>query len=66
MTVSVVYQGKKHVVAVGKSPLVKDILQKMNINPDIVLVAKNGEIVLETEKIAETDKIEIIRTISGG
>lgn len=42
------------------------LLKKMNLLPEVVLVAKNGEIVTEDEFLRPEDEVEIIRAISGG
>jgi len=65
MKVTVTYLGKKQTVQLGGG-CVKDLLKQMNINPETVLVGKNGEIVLETENLKPGDRIEFIRVISGG
>lgn len=48
----------------GSSAL--NLLEKMGINPETVLVARNGEIVPETQVLEDGDVIDLIRTISGG
>ena len=45
---------------------VKELLQKLNINPEVVLVAKNSELVTEDDKLSKTDTIKILSVISGG
>ena len=45
---------------------VKDLLEKMNINPVSVIVSRNNELAVEDEKINEKDNIRVISVISGG
>ncbi len=45
---------------------VKDLLEKLKINKEVVLVVKNGTLVTEDERIGKKDKIELISVISGG
>ena len=45
---------------------VSDLLKKLNLNPVTVIVSKNGELVMESEKISKDDKIKIFSVISGG
>jgi sulfur carrier protein len=45
---------------------VKRILEKLQIVPETVLVAKNGEIVTEDEPVNPGDEVDIVRAISGG
>lgn len=66
MEISVTYLGKKQKITLKKSDSVKTILDMLKINPETVLVGKNGEIVPETEPVNKDDTIEIIRVISGG
>ena len=42
------------------------LLNKLNINPVTVIVARNGELILEGEKLNDGDKIKILSVISGG
>ena len=60
-------------VFVDKKPIqleentsVFDLLEKLNINPETVVVKKNNEIVHENEELKENDKIEILDIVSGG
>jgi thiamine biosynthesis protein ThiS len=45
---------------------VKELLSKLKINPTTVLVTRNNEIIIESEKLKSTDKIKILSVISGG
>lgn len=45
---------------------IKQLLEKLNINPVEVVIVKNGKIVIESEKINDGDEIKIIPTVSGG
>ena len=45
---------------------ISGLLKKLNLNPVTVIVSKNGELVMESEKINEDDKIKIFSVISGG
>jgi thiamine biosynthesis protein ThiS len=66
MKVHVAFLGEKRAIMLKKGSPVRELLEKMRINPETVLVGRNGEIVPETESLREGDRIEIIRTISGG
>lgn len=46
--------------------IVKELLIKLKLNPTTVLVTRNNEIILESEKLNKTDKIKILSVISGG
>ena len=59
------YNGKNHEVdSIQMSTGL--LLQKLKINPETVLVSKNGEIVTEDETISGNDSVEIMKIISGG
>ena len=58
--------GKLQKVELEDGSLVSDILQKLKINPVTVIVSRNGELILETEKLKDNDEIKILSVISGG
>lgn len=45
---------------------VQDLLKKLNINEQIVIVKVNGKIVTELDKISDKDSVEIQKVILGG
>ena len=45
---------------------VKDLLIKLNINPETVIIAKNNELVTLEDNISNNDEIKILSVISGG
>ena len=45
---------------------VKDLLEKLQILPNMVVVVRNGEAVTEDAQLQPDDEVEIIRVISGG
>ena len=45
---------------------VKELLQKLNINPETVLVTRNDELILLDEKLNKKDEIKLLSVISGG
>ena len=57
--------GKKRIDMEGK-PRVIDVLEKLEINPETVIVRKGEEVIPEEECLRENDEIEAIRIISGG
>ena len=44
----------------------KQIYNKLNLNPTIYIATKNNELIIESTKLNEEDKIKIIPVISGG
>lgn len=44
----------------------KELLQKLNINPEEVLTIKNNELVTLDAKITNKDTVKLLSVISGG
>ena len=45
---------------------VKDVLKRLDIIPETVLVIRDGELLLKTDLVTDTDTIELRPVISGG
>jgi sulfur carrier protein len=60
-----VHYGTK-VFELERKTTVKRILEKLQIVPETVIVAKNGELVTEDEMVEPGDEVDIVRAISGG
>ncbi len=45
---------------------IRDAIKKLGYNPEIYIVALNGEIIHENESLGEGDKIDLVKIISGG
>lgn len=45
---------------------VKEVLRRLEIIPETVLVIRDGELLLKTDLVADTDTIELRPVISGG
>lgn len=63
MSVGVIIEGIKKTV---KAKTVKEVLEKLNINLETVIVIKDNELVLEDEKLKDKDKIKLIPVVSNG
>jgi len=44
----------------------KELLDKLGINDQIVIIKRNGQIITELDKISDNDTIEIQKVILGG
>jgi sulfur carrier protein ThiS len=66
ISVDVSYLGKKSRVSVKGSAKVGEILEKIGINKEAVIVRKGQEIVPDNESLKDRDRIEVLRIISGG
>ena len=45
---------------------IEEILKELDINPEEVIVAKNGRIVPEDETAGGSDQLKIVRFVHGG
>ena len=45
---------------------IRKALQKLNIEPDSVLITRNGELITDDEIIRVNDEIKLVPVISGG
>ncbi len=66
MEIDVGFEGDRTTLDFRVSPKVSEILDRMKINSETVLVKINGTIEPQDIHIKESDDIELIRIISGG
>ncbi len=66
MRVTVEFTGKKKGVEVPGGSKVIDVIRKVKINPETVIVRRGDEILLEEDRVRENDRLEFIRVVSGG
>ncbi len=52
--------------AKASAATVAELLRKINMNPETVIVSVNGKIVPEQTKLKASDKVEVLRVVSGG
>ena len=45
---------------------ISEILQKLKINPQTILITKNNNLITEDAKLQDNDKIKFLSVISGG
>ncbi|MEA3229739.1 MAG: MoaD/ThiS family protein [archaeon] len=64
--VKVIYEGKKKDIALSDSSKISDMLKKLSINTETVIVKVNGSIEPEDIRFKKDDNVEIIKIISGG
>lgn len=53
-------------VRLSKSAKVMDLLEALDLIPQIVVTRRNGKIVVEEERLASGDLVEIIPIVTGG
>lgn len=57
-------QSREKISFSGKT--VKELLLKLKLNPETVLVVRKGEVLTEDELVKNKDEIEILSVVSGG
>lgn len=45
---------------------VSGLLEKLKINPETVLIARNGSIITEKDELKDEDSVSILSVVSGG
>lgn len=45
---------------------IRDVLEKLDLNPEEYIVSRNGEVVSEDEEVGEGDLIILYPVVSGG
>jgi sulfur carrier protein ThiS len=43
-----------------------DLLAGLGVNPEVVLIVKDGQLVTEKDDISDAERIELLSVISGG
>lgn len=66
MKVKVKLNSKSSEVGIANGSAINELLEKLGINRETVLVRRNKEICTEEEKLKQGDFIEIIRAVTGG
>ncbi len=66
MPVTIEYEGKMKKVVAKRGMLIRDALSEADVNPETVIVKRDGEIVPDEEKVKDKDKLIALRIVSGG
>ncbi len=53
-------------IDVNEGITIREAIKKIGENPEIYIVARNGEITHENEALREGDKLDLVKIISGG
>lgn len=61
-----VFIEKENKTVTVEAETVKEILEKLNINKETIIIAKNNELVTEDSKVSKKDTIKLLSVISGG
>ena len=63
-TATLTFRRDVHEISAGM--MARDAIIKCNLNPETVLIVKDGELVTDDYKLKAGDKIKLVATISGG
>ncbi len=66
VSVKEVDKGKSYELQLIPASSILELLAKLDYSPEVVIVRRNGRIVVEEEQLADGDEIEIIPVVSGG
>lgn len=67
MNIKVTFEKDRSIKEVSiEGNTVLDLLNRLSINPETVLVVKNNEVLTEHEILSENDCLELLSVISGG
>jgi|Deesub1362A_J573_1020465.scaffolds.fasta_scaffold00098_35 sulfur carrier protein ThiS len=66
MEVSVKIRREEKSVILDEGSTINDLLKKLGINRETVLIRRNGKLCIEEEVLNDRDSVEIIPAISGG
>ncbi len=59
-------ENKEKTIELASNPSVKELLAKIEINPETVIVSRNDSIITLDENLKDKDEIKLISVISGG
>jgi sulfur carrier protein ThiS len=63
---SAILRFRKQEYEVSAGMTLRDAVLKCNLNPDTILLVKDGELVTDDYKLQPGDRIKLVATISGG
>jgi sulfur carrier protein len=66
MKIKVIIGEKEELIDISENKTVKDLLDKIDIASETVVVKKNDSIVIDEELVGDGDLIEVIQVIYGG
>jgi len=67
MNFKLIFNNKNEIKSlVNDNTSIRDILEEMDLSSETIVAKKNGDIVIEDEKIEDGDEIHLIQIIYGG
>jgi len=64
--VKIIDTDQEWLVEVENGARIRDVLEKLDLNPEEYIVSRNGEVVAEDEEVGEDDLIILYPVVSGG
>lgn len=61
-----VFIEKENLTRIIKADSIEEMLKKVGINPEVILVVKNNMLVTKKATIKEGDEIKLLSVVSGG
>lgn len=67
MDFKLIFNDKNEIRSIESNNIsIKDILEEMELSSETIVTKKNGDIVIEDEKIEDGDEIQLIQIVYGG
>jgi len=67
MNFKLIFNNKNEIKSLDNDNIsIRDILEEMDLSSETIIAKKNGDIVIEDEKIEDGDEIQLIQIIYGG
>lgn len=66
VNIRVCLSGKIKTIKMPEKSSIENLLEKLEINPEIVVVLRNGEVVPDFEELENKDRVEILDIVSRG
>jgi len=66
MQIKVLFRDKDKKIEMDEKKKIEDLLNKIKVNPETVVIKLNGKIVPEEDKLKDGDKLELIDFVSSG
>ena len=68
MKIKVIFEKEKshRTVEVRREQTIESLLKEMKVNPQTVIVVKNGEVVTEQEILSDGDELKVLSVKLGG
>ena len=66
ITVNISRENKKKTIELSKNAIVQDVLEKINLKPDTIVIMKENKPIPIDEELKDGEELTIIQVSSGG